>query len=208
MKKVFAAILTAILCLSLAGCAGASLPDRFTQAQTTEPPVTASVVATPSQTQVKNAFEKALEVYGWFDLCSLDCDSADTAEHGGQTYYRVLSDEIPTYDALRTTVYDLFDTATGDRLLAEDTETPPYIDVGGTLYTRDFARGSDITKGEYELTVEQESKTGFLCKVRVETLEFNDGYKDYRRVTGYEDYTYHYELVGYRWVFTDFDLFY
>lgn len=207
MKKYFAVFWIAAVCLSLTACGSVSLPERFVD-ETTEPPVTASVVATPSETQVRTAFEKAIEVYGWFDLCSLDCDSADKVERGDSEYYRVISDEVPTYDALRTMVYDLFDTGTGDELLREDSEYPPYIDADGALYTRDFARGSDVTKGEYELTVEQESKTCFVCKARVETLEFNDGYKEYRRVTGFEEFTYHYELVGNRWVFTDFALFY
>ncbi len=206
MKKMTLIILLVCLCLSLTACGGSSLLGRF--AQTTEPTMTERVIPVPSQTQVRTAFEKAMEVYGWFDLCSLECDSADRVERGGHTYYRVLSDETPTYDALRMLVYDLFETATADRLLQEDGEAPPYIDVDGALYTLDGARGSDMTKGEYTLTVEQESRTCFLCKVRVETLAFNDGYKDYRRVTGYEDYTYHYQLVGSRWVFTDFDLFY
>lgn len=207
MKKYFAVLCIAAVCLLLTACGSVSLPERFVD-ETTEPPVTASVVATPSETQVRTAFEKAIEVYGWFDLCSLDCDSADKVERGDSEYYRVISDEVPTYDALRTMVYDLFDTQTGDELLREDSEYPPYIDADGALYTRDFARGSDVTKGEYELTVEQESKTCFVCKARVETLEFNDGYKEYRRVTGCEEFTYHYELVGNRWVFTDFALFY
>ncbi|MBR5620529.1 MAG: hypothetical protein IKW76_12410 [Clostridia bacterium] len=207
MKKTITVFLAAVLCLLCAGCGSITLPERFAD-ETTEPPVSERVVAIPSQMQVQTAFEKAIEVYGWFDLCSLDCDSADTVEHGGETYCRVLSDEVPSYEVLRTLVFDLFETTTGERLLDEDSETPPYIDVGGVLYTRDFARGSDVTKGEYELTVEQESKTSILCKVRVETLEFNDGYKEYRRVTGYEDFTYHYQLVGNRWVFTDFELFY
>jgi hypothetical protein len=206
MKKILSMILIAALCLSVTACGGISLPD--TTPETTEPPVTAAVVAIPSQTQVKTAFEKAVEVYGWFDLCALDCDSADYAKLDDTTYCRVLSDEVPTYDALRTMVYDLFDTKTADSLLQEDSKTPPYIDVGGVLYGQDFARGSDVTKGEYEVTVEQESKTCFLCKVRGETLECNDGYKEYRRVSGYEDFVYRYERVGNRWVFTDFSLFY
>ncbi len=207
MKKCISAVLVVVLCLICTGCAGTSLPERIVD-ETTAPAVSERVVAVPSETQVRTAFEKAIEVYGWFDLCALDCDSADKVERGDSEYYRVISDEVPSYDALRTMVYELFDTQTGDALLMEDSGCPPYIDVDGVLYTRDFARGSDITKGEYELTVEQESGTCFACKVRVETLEFNDGYKEYRRVTGYEDFTYHYELVGNRWVFTDFELFY
>lgn len=206
MKKLLSVFPILVLCLLTAGCSGVSLPERFEP--TTEPHLRESVVAIPSQTQVETAFKKATEVYGWFDLCSLECDSADRIERSGQTYCRVISDAVPDYEALRTLVYDLFDTQTGDRLLREDSETPPYIDADGTLYAQDFARGSDVTKGEYTLTVEQESATAFLCKVRVETLAFNDAYKEYRRVTGYEDFTYRYERVGSRWVFTDFSLFY
>ena len=207
MKKIVVVILIAAVCLSLTACGSISLLQERGE-ETTEPLSREAVVPTPSQTQVRTAFEKAMEVYGWFDLCSLECDSAEKANLNDVEYCRVISDEVPTYDALRTLVYDLFDTQTGDDLLREDSEYPPYIDVAGVLYGQDFARGSDVTKGEYELTVEKQSKTCFLCKVRVETLEFNDGYKEYRRVSGYEDFTYHYELVGNRWVFTDFSLFY
>lgn len=206
MKRVFVIITAIVLCLSLAACGSISLPRQ--SEETTESVSREAVVPTPSKTQVRTAFEKAMEVYGWFDLCALECDSADKAELNGATYYRVISDEVTTYDALRTLVYDLFDAKTGDELLKEDSKTPPYIDVAGVLYGQDFARGSDVTKGEYELTVEQESKTCFVCKARVETLELNDGYKEYRRVSGHEDYTYRYERSGNRWVFTDFSLFY
>ena len=202
MKKYIAAALTVALCFAVTACGRVALPGQ--QAES----VTASVAAIPSQTQVRTAFEKAMEVYGWFDLCALESDSAEKAKLGDVVYYRVLSDEVQTYDALRTMVYDLFDTPIGDKLLQADSETPPYIDVAGVLYGQDFARASDVTKGEYELTVEQESKTCWLCKARVETIELNDAYKDYRRVSGYADYVYRYELVGNRWVFTDFELFY
>ena len=206
IKAVFLAALA--LCVLLAGCSVQPLSDLLSE-PTTEEATTQRTIPRPSVEDVENAFDKATEVYGWFDLCALESDSADKMEHGGRTYFRVVSDAVPSYDVLRTLVFDLFDTQTGERLLDEDSDAPPYIDVNGALYAQDFARGSDITKGDHTLTVEWESMTCALCHVQVETLEFGDQLgDDYRRVTGHEDYTFRYELVGRRWVFTDFQLFY
>ncbi|MBQ7546520.1 MAG: hypothetical protein IJT41_06125 [Clostridia bacterium] len=208
MKKHLSAILIAVLVLLCAGCGDISLPDRF--ADTTEPELqtTQEVLPVPDEAAVRNAFDKAVEVYGWFDLCSLDSDSADTVEYGGETYNRVVSDAVPSYDALRTLVYDLFDTATGDALLREDSETPPYIDVNGSLYALDFARGVDMSRGAYTLSVEVQNSSAILCRVTVETLEYDADADEYRHVNGSEDLLYHYQRVGQRWVFTDFSLFY
>ena len=205
-RTVFLAALA--LCVLLAGCSVQPLSDLLSE-PTTEETTTQRTIPRPSVADVENAFEKAMEVYGWFDLCALECDSADKTERGGHTYYRVVSDAVPSYEALRTLVFNLFDTQTGERLLNEDSDAPPYIDVDGALFGQDFARGSDITKGDYSLTVEWESLTCALCRVQVETLEYGDELiDDYRRVTGHEDYTFRYELIGQRWVFTDFQLFY
>lgn len=204
-RTTIPAFLIAVLCLLCASCADVALPGADTK--TTEGAATQSVIPMPDEETVRNAFEKALEVYGWFDVCALDNDSADTVEHGGQTYNRVVSDAVPSYDALRTLVFDLFDTATGERLLQEDSETPPYIDAGGALYTLDFARGVDMTRGDYELSVEPQDSGDILCRVTVDTIEFGEG-DDYRRVTGSDVRFYHYQRVGTRWVFTDFTLFY
>ena len=206
MKRFWRFLFPAALCLLLAGgCADAQIDLRATTAEDTS---AQAVYPVPDDASVRNAFEKAMEVYGWFDLCALDSDSADTAEHGGHTYNRVVSDAVASYDALRMLVYDLFETQTAERLLQENSAAPPYIDVDGVLYGQDFARGSDVTKGGYTLSVAWESNTCALCRVRVETVAFSGDLEDYRQVTGYEEYTYHYQRVGNRWVFTDFDLFY
>ena len=208
MKKQLSAILIVVLCLLCAGCGGISLPDRF--AETTEPDAqtTQDLLPVPDEAAVRNAFDKAVEVYGWFDLCSLDNDSADTVEYGGETYNRVVSDAVPSYGELRTLVYDLFDTATGDALLREDSETPPYIEANGALYALDFARGVDMSRGDYTLSVEVQNSSAILCRVTVETLEYDAGADEYRHVNGSEELLYHYQRVGLRWVFTDFSLFY
>ena len=204
-RTTITVILAVVLCLLISGCTNIALSGADTK--TTEPATNSAVIPVPDEDTVRNAFDKAMEVYGWFDVCSLDSDSADTLEYGGQTYSRVVSDAVPSYDALRTLVFDLFDTATGESLLREDSETPPYIDVNGALYALEFARGVDMTYGDYTVSVEVQNSRVILCRVQVETLAFGDG-DDYRRVTGSEEYLFHYEQSGTRWVFTDFKLFY
>ena len=205
MKRLLPILL--MLCL-LAGCAdgGLHLPaDPAAEETVTQQPV----IPVPDEATVRNRFEKAAEVYGWVDLCALPVDSSQTYTVGERTYYHVVSDEVPDYNALRTVVYDLFSTDIGEQLLCEGSETPPYISVEGKLYGMDGARGADITKGDYTLTVETENSTSVLCKVEVELVEFDyDGGEDYRKVVGTESHTFHYNLVGNRWVFTDFDLWY
>lgn len=205
MKKILPLLL--VLCL-LSGCSNASIA-KIGGADAPEETETAAVtIEAPDEEAVRNAFEKAKEVYGWFDLCSMDTDFSDKYTVGDWEYHRVVNDEVPTYDALRTLVYNLFDTATGDRLLDEDNEHPPYIDVDGVLYGLDGARGSDITKGDATMTVEYLNSTTIVCHVEVELIDFDEDAEDYVKVVGSEQHDYHYQLVGNRWVFTDFSLYY
>lgn len=159
---------------------------------------------------VHNAFEKALEVYGWFELCSMPMDFSKSETVNGAVYHKVISNECASFSELRTLVYSLFSVETGEKLLSEDSDTPPYIDIGGELYGRDFARGSDIGKGEYTADVEYISNTSVLYRVSVEIIDFdeNAGIDNYRKVVGHEDYSYHYEYINNKWVFTDFYFFY
>lgn len=204
MKKLILPIL--ILCMILTGCTAPSLPlkDEETTAEET------TIRYILNEDSVHNAFRKALEVYGWFDLCSMEMDYSKTAQINGQTYYKVISSEVVSYSELRTLVYSLFSVETGDRLLDENSETPKYIDYNGELYGIDAARGADTGKGEYTAEVEYVSNTSILYKVRVELIDFdeNAGIDNYRKVVGYEDYTYNYEYINNKWVFTNFSLYY
>lgn len=205
MKKILPLLLA--LCL-LAGCADSGLPLFADPAPEETVTVQSTVIPVPDEAAVRNRFEKALEVYGWFDLCSLPVDSTQTYAVGERTYYHVVSDEVPDYNTLRTIVYDLFSAEIGDKLLQSDSAYPPYISVEGQLYGMDGARGADITKGDYTLTVQTENSTSVLCTVQVEIIDLDTGAEDYRKVIGTETHTFHYNLVGSRWVFTDFDLWY
>lgn len=203
MKKVLPLLLA--LCL-LTGCTNSriGIPDAADASETSAQ----LVLPVPDEATVRNRFEKALEVYGWFDLCSLEVDTSRSYVVDGKTYYRVVSEEVPDFQILRTIVYDLFSAEIGDALFRGDGENIPYRDINGELYSLDGARGADITKGDYTLTVETENSTSILCKVQVEIIDLDTGAEEYRRVVGTEEYTYAYRAVGNRWVFTDFHLFY
>ena len=204
MKKL--TVLPIIFCLLLAGCTAKNPAPELTETSG-EATVINYIL---DESSVHNAFKKALEVYGWFDLCSIDIDSSKAVTVNDTEYYKTVNSEVSSYNELRTLVYSLFSVETGDMLLKEGANDAPYIDINGDLYGKDFARGTDITKGEYTAEVEYLSNTSVLYKVRVEIIDFDEhaGIDNYRKVVGYEDYTYHYEYINNKWVFTDFSLFY
>ena len=141
MKKLL--ILSLLLCLLLQGC---TLPSQVQDPVETTAEETVIHYILDEQS-VHNAFSKALEVYGWFDICSMETDTSRSFDRNGITYYKTVNSEVSTYKELRTLVYSLFSVETGEKLLRENEENPPYIDYNGDLYCVDMARGADVTKG-------------------------------------------------------------
>ena len=193
--------------MTMSGCTGGTdVVDDETE--TTVAPTAIQYIL--DEQSVINALEKAMEVYAVFNLCSMELDTSKAVTANGMTYCNVVSNEYSSYADLRTMVYSLFSVEIGDALLCEDSDRPPYIDYNGELYGLDFARGSDITKGEYTVEVENVSNTEIICHVSVETIDFDENadIDSYRKVTGYEDYTFRYEYMNNKWIFTEFPYFY
>lgn len=208
MKKIIPILLC--LCL-LSGCSASVSIIGGADAPQTEVLKAERVVEVPSESTVRSAFDKAIEVYGWFDLCTMDLDYNDKVTEGDREFYRVMDTEINTYEKLRTLVYELFSIEIGDALLKESEKNQHYKDINGVLYAQDGARGADITKGDYTYTVEIENARSVVCHVEVENIDFNYNDPDnYRVVTGMTklDFHYAYQPQNDRWVFTDFKLFY
>ena len=72
----------------------------------------------------------------------------------------------------------------------------------GALYEFPTSRSRDIDKGDVEIQAEQADQTTCWVNVTVELLDPG------KTVTGVECYSFPYEFVEDRWVFTDFDLVY
>lgn len=211
MKERCLAVLLIVLLLS--GC-GASAEKTvssagFEQAETVE----AGGAMTAEQTEkearsltaeeVLTAYDQAVEAYSWFDLTPLP--AAGTAvELDGESYLPVDRQGMSTMLELRTYLRGLFSEEVTDQLLETGGSRPLYREVDGTLYVRaNSGREKDPYKGGVNAQVKQENETSYAVNVTVDLL---DG--DRREVTGVECYSFPYQWVEDRWVFTQFQLVY
>jgi len=154
---------------------------------------------------VETAYAKAEEAYSWFDLTTLNYDSADVKEYNGMHYAKVTHETIKCVDDLRNYLQTLFTDEITETLLQEDQDTPLYRDFDGELYVIPAGRGADITKGEAQGEVFDETENIIQYNV---TVDIVDPSADFA-VTGSETYTFLYEYIeddeGSKWVFTNFE---
>jgi len=201
VKRVCGFILAFALLLGLAAC-GAAQPQPTTQATSTAP-----VTAAPS----KAAFERALQLYRYFSMSSMQVDQNDTIERDGVTYYRVTDPEFPTMDALALALSEVFSfEIMRDFLHRTVHSTQPWntaLDPGlaqtllyvtkepviGELYTCMGDRGSDITS--YSVGAVSESDDKIVSKLSAMTIDGET-----------KEYLLTQELFEGNWVFTDFPL--
>lgn len=210
-----AVVATFAALLILSGC-GAGTPDVPVETQSTpeaqtveqEPPQALSTAKTEAAArpitdeEILAAYDRAVEAYSWFDLTALPCTTvAETVNDW--TYYQVDAPGIADLNDLGLYLRSLFSEEIAEQLLATGGEHPLYADVNGALYTTGGARGADIQKGAVTVQVSQTEAAVYSVNVTVETLA-----ADLTTVTGLECWSFPYELIGDRWVFTSFDLVY
>lgn len=143
-KRALTLILFAALALSVSACgrpaggtsSASSIHEEAAPSELTE----ADVLA---------AYEKAAEVYDWFDLCSLPTSGDPVAEDGnpydpkqaGLSYRAVAHESLKTYADLDVCVRSCFTQELADKLMGSGTG---YRDIDGRLYSADAARGSNL----------------------------------------------------------------
>ncbi|WP_293008245.1 MULTISPECIES: hypothetical protein [unclassified Oscillibacter] len=143
-KRTLTLILFAALALSVSACgkpaggtsSASSIHEEAAPSELTE----ADVLA---------AYEKAAEVYDWFDLCSLPTSGDPVAEDGnpydpkqaGLSYRAVAHKSLKTYADLDVCVRSCFTQELADKLMGSGTG---YRDIDGRLYSADAARGSNL----------------------------------------------------------------
>ncbi len=144
-KRALTLILSAALALSASACgklaggtsSASSLQEEAAPNELTE----ADVLA---------AYERAAEVYDWFDLCSLPTSGDPVAEdgkpydpkQGAPSYRPVAHESLKTYADLDVCVRGCFIQQLSDELMGGGTG---YRDIGGRLYAADAARGSNLS---------------------------------------------------------------
>jgi len=220
MKRIecLAAVLTGIL---LTGCAErASSPTTASGGQwVTAASQPSSAYATPAsgfmsseqvlqesrdltEDEVLAVYDRAVVAYGWFDLNTMP-SSGPIIFEGETGYQRVTYAGIGTLDELKTYLQGLFAEPLVDQLLPSDAPEPQYRDIDGELYVIPSSRERAADKGTVNAQVEKQSGTSYLVDVTVQLLG-----DDLHTVTGAEFYSFPYEQIDGRWVFTAFDLVY
>ena len=148
------------------------------------------------------AYERAVDLYSWFDLAQLpSAEESPTVD--GISYRRVDYPGIADMEDLDDYLRGSFSDEVAARLLATGGEHPLYREIDGALYVAPSGRSRETDKGEIRAQVEQVGETAYAVNVAVDLLA-----EDRETVTGIECWSFPYEFVGGRWVFTDFALVY
>ncbi len=192
--------------LLLAGCAGgsgggASPQAEDIQADGKENVLTASQLSSEprplTEEEILTAYDRAVEAYGWFERTPLPDDGGEAVQVDGKSYRRVDSPGMGDLEDLRTYLRSLFSVDLTASLLSGGL----YRDVDGALYVTSLDRsGGDALRGGVDVQVSQAASDRYRVDVAVDILAED------LTVAGREFWSFPYDFVDGRWVFTDFQL--
>lgn len=199
-------LLVLLVLLVLSGCGQGGLAARSAETAQEEADFSSTLVegqARPlTEGEIRSAYDRAVNAYGWFDLTPLPTTSQQETVDGW-LYQKVDYPGIEDLADLRAYLRVVFSQELTDRLL-EQGDHPAYRDVDGALYAAvDISREKARSKGSVEVMVTQESETVYSVEVTVDLLDSASG-----EVIGVECYAFPYEFIEENWVFTDFQLVY
>jgi len=203
VKKIVRVMVIFLVLLSLSACSNSEVPttEEVTEVSAAEEmkevPTDQEVTAAPTDEEVKLAYEKAREAYSWFDLTTMYSDGSSQIEYNGSIYVKVNQEGFESLSDLEAYLRSLFSDDIVDSLLA----TNRYIDVDGALYALPADRGTNIFAGEEYHKIIRESDKKIIYEVTVDILDEN-----FEKVADEEVFSFSYELIGDKWVFTNFSL--
>ena len=214
MKKTI--WLPLVLTLLLVGCGGegeAAAPrspespapvsvEVLPEAETLEAAQVESDARMPTEQEILGDYDRAVRIYGWFDLTPLE-DSGETVTENGTVYRRVSAAECGTMEELRLNLRSVFTESLTERLLSGEEGRIRYRDIDGALYVTGEGRERGSGRGSVTVEVEQAGETAYSVNVTVDLVGQEDGV-----VTGMECWSFPYVLENDRWGFSEFRLVY
>lgn len=151
----------------------------------------------PTDEEVKFAYQQAGEAYSWFDLTTMPLNENSKIEYNGNIYLKVNHDSIQSFSDLETYLRNLFSDDIVDFLLKSNR----YVDIDGVLYAMPADRGTNIFAGEEHHEIIRESDKKIIYKVSVDILDDN-----LEKIVDEEVYSFTYEFLEDKWIFTNFSL--
>ena len=161
----------------------------------------ASAARALTEEEILSAYDRAVDIYSWFELSPL-ADTGESVAVDGAVYRRVDYHGVETMEDLRTCVRSIFSEELTDYLLSGET-TVSYREIDGVLYVTGRGRSRESGKGGVSIQAEQTEESVYSVGVTVELLD-----EDGVTVSGLECWAFPYAFVNGRWVFTDFRLMY
>ena len=150
--------------------------------------------------EVVDLYNKAKEVYGWFDLTTIPFDTEKYIEADGERYFEVTEPGIASKKALADYLNEFFADDITEGLMAMSSDR--YVEHEGKLYVLPADRGTDIFKGAESYEVVRVSEKQIKLAVTVEIY----GDPAQRNVIGYKQYDFFLEFSDGRWRFTNFEM--
>ena len=156
----------------------------------------------PTEEEILGDYDRAVRIYGWFDMTPLE-DSGETVTEEGTVYRRVSAAGCGTMEELRLNLRSVFSEALTERLLSGVEGCIRYRDIDGTLYVAGEDRERSSGRGAVTVSVEQTGEASYAVNVTVDLMDPEEGV-----VTGMECWAFPYIRENGRWGFSEFRLVY
>lgn len=156
----------------------------------------------PTDEEILGDYDRAVRIYGWFDLTPLE-DSGATVTKDGTVYRRVSAAGCETMEELRLNLRSVFTEALTERLMSGEEGRVRYREIDGALYVAGERRERSYGRGTITAEVEQTGEASFSVNVTVDLVDPEEG-----AVIGMECWSFPYVRENGRWGFSEFRLVY